>query len=416
MTIFANRPALRWAVPAVATAAVIGGGAAVGTLAASADPTLPPRSAAQLLVDVQTAQLEGLSGTVVQTADLGLPPVVNTLSGQLGNIAGGQLGGQAGSAGQAGSLATLLTGTHTLKVWYSGPDKARIALQDARGQTDAIRNGKDVWLWSSQSNAGSHRVLKDDETALKDDKTAKSGRVPDEAGLPKSPQEAADLVLKAVDPSTRVSTAGSAKVAGRSAYELVLAPRDGASTISTVRLAIDAEKHIPLRVQVYGAGKEKPAVEVAFTQVDFARPDAAQFTFNPPPGAKITEEKATGAPKKGGAVERKPGTPNTKPETKPADAPKSVMLGDAWTGVLVAKLPKDATDPAQQQQAGAAAGLDVTKLLGDLPKVSGSWGSGRLFSSTLLNAVLTDDGRVIVGAVKPDRLYAVAADPKAALK
>ena len=43
---------------------------------------LPPRSAAQLLVDLQTARLDGLSGTVVQTADLGLPPLPGLTGGQ----------------------------------------------------------------------------------------------------------------------------------------------------------------------------------------------------------------------------------------------------------------------------------------------------------------------------------------------
>lgn len=386
MSMFTDRPALRWLVPAVATVAVIGGGAAVGTLAASADPALPPRSAAQLLVDVQTAQLDGLSGTVVQTADLGLPPVVAALGGQVGD-----------------GLGRLLSGTHTLKVWYSGPDKARVALQGTRGQSDAIRNGKDLWLWNSQTNTGSHRVLSGDST--------RPGHVPAESELPGGPREAADRVLRAVDPSTRVSTAGSAKVAGRSAYELVLAPKDGAATIRTVRLAIDAERHIPLRVQVFGAGQHKPAVEVAFTQVDFARPDAAQFAFNPPPGARITEEKA------GVTGDKRAGTvPRDKPGGAPAGAPKTAVLGEAWTSVFVARLPKETTDRAEQQRAGAAAGIDILRVLGDLPKVSGAWGSGRLFSSTLVNALLTDDGRLIAGAVTPERLYAVAADPKAALK
>ena len=46
---------------------------------------------------------------------------------------------------------------------------------------------------------------------------------------------------------------------------------------------------MPLRVQVFARGAADPAIEVAFTQVSFARPDAAQFTFNPPPGTTIVE-------------------------------------------------------------------------------------------------------------------------------
>ena len=57
------RPALRWAVPvgAVAAVAVVGGFG--GIMAAAADTTLPPRTAAQLLVDLQNAKLDPLSTT-----------------------------------------------------------------------------------------------------------------------------------------------------------------------------------------------------------------------------------------------------------------------------------------------------------------------------------------------------------------
>ncbi|MGW3795330.1 hypothetical protein ACWD8I_29760, partial [Micromonospora arida] len=114
MSVLRSRPVLRWLVPATAAVAVIGGGAAIGTFAAEAEPSLPPRTAAQLLVDLQTSRLEGLSGTVVQRADLGLPPLVGLVPGN--------------------ELTTLLTGTHTLRVWYSGPDQQRVALMDTLGE------------------------------------------------------------------------------------------------------------------------------------------------------------------------------------------------------------------------------------------------------------------------------------------
>ena len=61
MSLFTDHPSARWAAPVAAVAAV-----AVGTLAtnltASADPDLPPRTAAQLLVDVQRAQLADICG------------------------------------------------------------------------------------------------------------------------------------------------------------------------------------------------------------------------------------------------------------------------------------------------------------------------------------------------------------------
>ncbi|MPN50173.1 hypothetical protein SDC9_197799 [bioreactor metagenome] len=64
----------------------------------------------------------------------------------------------------------------------------------------------------------------------------------------------------------------------------------------------------------------------------------------------------------------------------------------------VGTLPTGSDTSTQTQQA--------QQMLDALPKVSGSWGSGRLLQGTLFSAVLTDDGRVAVGAVPADQLYA----------
>ncbi|MHA4948618.1 LolA family protein [Micromonospora sp. SD19] len=373
MSVLKSRPVLRWLVPATAAVAVIGGGAAIGTFAAEAEPSLPPRTAAQLLVDLQTSRLEGLSGTVVQRADLGLPPLVGLLPGN--------------------ELTTMLTGTHTLRVWYSGPDKQRVALLDTLGEQDVIRNGRDLWTWQSRTNTATHRALSDKAGAFKP--------APEPAAsLPATPQQAADLALGAIDPSTEVSVGRSATVAGRDSYELVLQPRDQDSLVHQLRIAIDAKQHVPLRFEVLAKGSDQPAFEVAFTQVDYRRPDADQFTFNPPPGVTVTEEKA----------ERPAGKPG---RVKPEADPQVRAVGDGWTTVLVARLDgaldggpaagKPATPPA-----GAAPDVDVSKLLGGLPAVSGDWGSGRLFSTRLFTVLLTDDGRVLAGAVTPERLYQAA--------
>src|SRR5438552_16851187 len=81
MSVLTSRPVLRWALPAGLVAVVLGGGALVTTMQASADVRLPPRGAAQLLVDLQTARLDGLSGTVVERADLGRPGLPAGLAG-----------------------------------------------------------------------------------------------------------------------------------------------------------------------------------------------------------------------------------------------------------------------------------------------------------------------------------------------
>ena len=55
------------------------------------------------------------------------------------------------------------------------------------------------------------------------------------------------------------------------------------------------------------------------------------------------------------------------------------------------------------------AGPDAAALLESLPRVSGEWGSGRVLSGTLVSVILTDDGRVAIGAVTPETLGAALA-------
>ena len=64
----------RWGVPAVAVIAVAG---AIGVplMSADASPSLPAKTAGQLLADVAAALARLFSGTVVETARLGPPAV-----------------------------------------------------------------------------------------------------------------------------------------------------------------------------------------------------------------------------------------------------------------------------------------------------------------------------------------------------
>jgi outer membrane lipoprotein-sorting protein len=368
VNVLRSRPALRWLVPTAAAVVVIGGGAAAGTIAASAEPSLPERSAAQLLVDVQNAKVDGLSGTIVQTADLKLPEVP-------------------GFTGQGDALTSLIAGSNTARVWYAGEDKVRLAVMGTLGETDVIRNGTDVWLWRSSGNSATHLKL----PVGAGEKAP--GALP--AGVPSTPQEAADAALAAIDPSTAVTTTGAAKVAGRDAYELVLTPKDNASLVGQVRLAIDAEQHIPLGVDVYAKDANAPAVRIAFQQVSFEVPDAEQFNFNPPPGAKVETPSAAELEKEHAKAET-----GAKTEAQKAEQGTKVV-GTGWTSVVVAKLPTDA-------KAGSPQTAQLDAITGTLPKVSGTWGSGRLLQSALFSALLTDDGRVLVGAVAPEKLYEAA--------
>ena len=395
MSFFENHPALRWAVPTVTAVALVGGGAAVEGLGAVAGSGLQTRTAAQLIVDVQHARLDGLSGTVVQRSDFGLPDL--------------PVAGASGGTGSS-NLTSLLSGTHTMRVWFAGPDKARMALLGTLGESDVIRNGQDVWVWASQEKTAKHYLLPARDATGKSATTPGTSGMPTPTDLPTSPQAAAERALAAITPSTKVTTSGTATVAGRSAYELVLEPKDATSLVAQVRVAIDGTEHVPLRVQVFAKSVPDPVFEVAFNAVDFARPDAAQFTFKPPPGTTVTDSKVPTPPSSAAGSK----TNTVAPQPGSADMPK--VVGTGWTSVLVAKVPSP--DASASSSAGASGTPGVTadksisqlmKFVELLPKKLGSWGSGHLMAGTAFSVLLTDDGRLVIGAVTPEGLYAALA-------
>ncbi|WP_279579266.1 hypothetical protein [Fodinicola feengrottensis] len=117
---------------------------------------------------------------------------------------------------------------------------------------------------------------------------------------------------------------------------------------------------------------------------------------------KVTEDKASAPDPKKLAQTHKPQLDGVRPN----------VVGQGWTSVLVAKLPANALSPNSSAQPdakkpGGGASINPMELLSSLPRVSGTWG-GRLFSSALVSALITDDGRVLVGSVQPSLLYAAA--------
>ncbi|MFZ5850043.1 MAG: LolA family protein [Actinomycetota bacterium] len=378
----------RWTVPlglAVTALAAV----TVAPVVAGASPTLPPRTAAELLAGLASATPQPFSGTVVQTADLGLP----ALPSAQGNP----------------SLGSLVTGSHTLRVWYAAPDRMRLALLDTLAETDVVRNGTDLWVWTSRTNSAEHRVL-----APHTDAKGAPTPAPTPTGLPSTPAQATAQALAAIDPTTAVAVDGTATVAGRPAYELVLRPKDARSRIGQVRLAVDAATSMPLRVQVFARGGTRPAFDTGFTAVRFAAPADSVFRFAPPPGATVRE--VPGAP---GGTATRPGTaPTPHPPGAPsADGPRPAgtgagsptVVGSGWTAVLVLR----GVRAGAPTGAGGATGAQLAALLQAATPVSGAYGSGRLLTTPLGSALLLDDGRLLVGAVDPDLLMAAATDPAA---
>ena len=351
----------RWAIPAGAL--VVTGGVLAGTLISSAQaaPGLPARTAAQLLAEVADSTPPPLTGTVVETASFGLPALPAT--------------------GNPTSLSSLLTGSHTVRVWYASPGHFRLAVPQSLSESDVIRDGRTAWLWQSTLNKVTRFTL--------------PARAPEKAvpQQPLTPQEAARQVLAAVGPTTTVRVDSNVTVAGQAAYALVLAPKDGRSLIGQVQVDVDGSKGVPLRLQVFARGASSPAFQVGYTDIHFVKPAAADLTFTPPPGATVTRVNLadhTAGPREHAA-------------------PDVTAIGSGWLTVLElpsAALTADAPGAGGHAPGDSAAVLRT--LLASATPVHGAWGSGRLLRTSLVSVLMTDQGSTFLGAVQPGVLYAAA--------
>ncbi|MFJ3227995.1 outer membrane lipoprotein carrier protein LolA [Streptomyces sp. NPDC086783] len=385
-----RRKAARYVVPV----AVVGVAAAtiglVPALADSGDPDLPKITAQQLVEKIAKSDTQQLSGTVKISTDLGLPD----LGGLADSFAPGAAGkGGDSSADPSSKLMELASGTHTLRVAADGPDKGKVSLLDKAAEYSVIHNGEDVWAYDSKSNEVYH------STAPEGSK--KSGAHEDVHG---TPQELAEEALKAVDDTTSVTVDGTAQVAGRDAYRLVVKPKQSGSTVGAITIAVDAKTGTPLKFTLTPSSGGAAVVDAGFTQVDFARPAAKTFDFTPPKGAKVTEE---GAGEGAGAEGPKslPGSGSVhKGDDDFAKGPDGLKtIGEGWNTIA------HFDTGGQGLPSESSGNSDVSGFLNSLgDQVSGKFGSGTVFSTRLVNALITDDGQVYAGAVTKEALVKAA--------
>ncbi|WP_225811468.1 LolA family protein [Streptomyces spinosus] len=378
-----RRKAARYAVPV----AVVGVAAAtiglVPALADSGDPDLPRISAQQLIEKIAKSDVQQLSGTVKVSTDLGLPDLGGLEDGLMsGSGRGGS--GDGSSADPKAKLTELVSGTHTLRVAADGPDRQKLSLLESGAEYSLIHDGKDVWGYDSKSNQVFHST------------GSASGKDRD-AEPPATPKDFADQALKSVDDTTSVTVDGTAHVAGRDAYKLLIRPKQSGTTVGAISIAVDARTGMPLKFTLTPRSGGAAVLDAGFTQVSFARPAASTFDFTPPKGAKVTEEKdAAGArehtPEHGGdfagGLEGKDGLK---------------VLGKGWTSVATFDTGAKGGVPTGSQ------GGELGGFLGSLgDPVSGRFGKGTVFSTRLVNALITDDGKVYAGTVTKDALVKAA--------
>ena len=385
-----RRGTVRALVP-LSVVAVIAGGSALAPSLASASPNLPAVSAQQLLTKIAESKVDAFSGTMSLSTDLGLPELPD-LSGTANPF-------------------SLLSGTHTLEVAANGPDQQRIALLDQLSEYDVIHNGTKLWTYDSEKNA-----VEEGTTGAHADAKAKAGT--EKKQYPTlTPQAAAQQLLDHLSPTTQVSVGTPRNVAGRSAYLLVLTPKQSGSLIGQAEVSVDSATGTPLGVALYPVGSSTPLFDVSFTSVSLTAPDASHFDFTAPKGATVTPLSGAG---NGSKTKGQPTQQSLNPQ----------VLGTSWLSVVELHN----VNLTQLQQAVSGAGSAVanssgnspnsdggstqltngavsgylSSLLGGGTNVSGKFGSGKVYTTNVVSVLITNDGRVFLGAVTSKVLEADA--------
>ncbi|ROS27913.1 hypothetical protein [Cellulomonas sp. PhB150] len=389
-------PRARWAVPAVVGVVVAAAFVAPPLVASASSDDLPTLTPQQLVTAVADAKDQPLSGTVVYTARLGLPSL------PLGDMAGA-------------SPVNLLDGSSTMRVWTDGVDRSRASLLGATSEYSVVRDGSQAWTYSSTDDAVVHYAV-DPKDQARYDALAKDPTV--EGDLP-TPAAAASSVLGLVEQFSSVSLDAQTTVAGRDAYNLVVTPKSTTTLVGHVVVSIDAKTSTPLRVQVWDRGSKAPALEVGFTDVSFSTPSDSVLSFSAPAGAS-TKDVTVPLP-----------TASDRPDATIPDG--TTVTGTGWdtvvqaSGVDVAGLLAGSTDalttvPGSQPAIGSKSGQKLLDEFGadgsgkvrDLDlgtlfdTITTKVPEGRLIETKLASVLVTDDGRVLVGAVPGATLQADA--------
>lgn len=342
---------------AAAAAGVVTGVAGLSLLAmpagAGQPPTLPAITPEALVEQVLTAKPGAFGGTVQAENKLGLPAI--------------------------SEIPQLADGNHSARIWTDGTGKLRLALPNGQSEQTIVSDGKTTWSWNSQDN----KVTKSDEGAHE---KAPEQQAPEKA---MDPATAAKEIVNLTKESSDLSVDGTARVADRAAYELVLEPKASEKTlIREVRIAVDSETKMPLRVAIHTNGATAPAAQIGFTALNVGPQDPKLFEFTPPAGAKITTPEQD--------VEDRNGQPEIALE-QALQGKDPQIFGSGWDTVVGARIPAE----AMTQVPAEAQGL-VDRFT---KKVSGTWGTGKVFTTKVATILIADDGRVVAGAVPEQVLF-----------
>lgn len=345
---------------AVATAGTVLGLGGLGLIAIpaganEAPPELPAISAQKLVESVLSAETPALHGTVEMENNVGLPTLP-----------------------QMQGMPPL--DFETAEVYYDGAGKGRVAVHDGANEYTMVHDGNTLWTYSSGEGTATKTVLPEQLPERAKDMKSKAGMA--------DPTKAAAALLAKAKETSKISVDGTASVAGRDAYELVLTPKPSEKTLlRSIRVAVDYETRLPLRLSVMVNGTTESALSIGFSEIEFGNQPAELFEFTPPQGTEVKVRK-----------------PDVEDAKQAHDSAKQVgdlkVVGKGWDTVLVGKLGEDILAGSRQMPGSGGGDIDPRKILEQIAEpVSGPFGSGYVIELNGGTVLITEDGRAAAGAV-----------------
>ncbi|MBL0886445.1 LolA family protein [Myceligenerans indicum] len=341
-------------------------GLALGALPAGADedPVLPEIDAEQLVASTLEARPPAFDGVAEVSNDLGLPVLPGT-----GPVSG----------------ADVLD-ADSVRVFHDGAESTRIQVERPASELTVVKSPGEVWAYDSQESAAKHFTWDDTDAAAAREHAASELA---------DPSQAAARLVEQLRATSDIFVDGTARVADRAAYELVLTPKPTEKTLlREITVAIDDETRVPLRVEVYVGGSTEPVLSLGFVRFEVGAQDADLFDFTPPAGTDV-ETTTAGARSAGDG---------TAPDAEDLRQ-RTTTVGDGWDTVVIGQAPADGAS-----EGPAGDGQDARAFLEQIGRpVSGEFGSGTFVQVAVGGAVITDDGRIAAGAV-PQQVLVDALD------
>ncbi len=226
--------------------------------------------AVPLLMSARPAESPDISATelaarIRQSADVGWSGFVET-AGTL----------QVPDSESFATLVQLLGENTQLRVWWRSADEWRVDRLRTTGETGLFRHGQGIVRWVFESQTATYSPVS-------------KIRLPDASDLV-PPTFARSLLQGAHE--AELSRLPARRIAGIHAPGLRLTPNEKATTVGHVDIWADPDSGLPLEVDLYGVGEQRPVLTTTLRELKLGAPPTTTTHFRLAEGVRVRYEES----------------------------------------------------------------------------------------------------------------------------